>query len=50
MKRAGYLGATTTNFGTAAPDRPFTLNRVRVDRSDGLAGFQSKLTGLRAAP
>jgi peptidoglycan/xylan/chitin deacetylase (PgdA/CDA1 family) len=47
VKRAGYLGATTTNFGNATRDQLFTLNRVRVDRSDGLAGFESKLTGLR---
>jgi peptidoglycan/xylan/chitin deacetylase (PgdA/CDA1 family) len=50
VKRAGYLGATTTNFGNATPDQPFTLNRVRIERSDGFAGFESKLTGLRTAP
>ena len=37
------------DFGNAAPDHLFTLNRIRVDRSDGLAGFESKLAGLRAA-
>jgi hypothetical protein len=50
VKRAGYLGATTTNFGNATPDQLFTLNRVRIERSDGFAGFESKLTGLRTAP
>jgi peptidoglycan/xylan/chitin deacetylase (PgdA/CDA1 family) len=53
VKRAGYLGATTTNPGNAGPGQLFTLNRVRVSRSDGVPGFRRKLTELRtegAAP
>ncbi len=53
VKRAGYLGATTTNFGNAGPGQLFVMNRVRINRSDGVDGFVGKLTGLRgegAAP
>ncbi|MDQ2982990.1 MAG: polysaccharide deacetylase family protein [Actinomycetota bacterium] len=47
VRAAGYLGATTVNFGLAAPsDGMFTLNRVRINGSDGVAGFASKLSGL----
>lgn len=49
VEAAGYLGATTTNFGNAGPDQLFTLNRVRVDRSDGTDGFIRKLRDLRSA-
>lgn len=49
VEAAGYLGATTTNFGNAGPDQLFTLNRVRVDRSDGTQGFIRKLRDLRSA-
>ena len=40
---AGYLGATTTAPGLATPKDMFRLNRVRVDRSDGVAGLAAKL-------
>ena len=43
VRRAGYLGATTTLDGLADPDEPFTLRRVRVNRSDGLAGLVSRI-------
>lgn len=46
VRRAGFLGATTTLDGLADRDEPFTLRRVRVNRSDGLAGFVSRLEGL----
>ncbi len=49
VKAAGYLGATTTNEGNAGPDQLYTLNRVRINRSDGLPGFAAKLDGLRGA-
>jgi peptidoglycan/xylan/chitin deacetylase (PgdA/CDA1 family) len=49
VKAAGYLGATTTNEGNAGPDQLYTLNRVRINRSDGLEGFANKLEGLRGA-
>jgi peptidoglycan/xylan/chitin deacetylase (PgdA/CDA1 family) len=52
---AGYEGATTTEFGLAAPgDGRFTLARVRVDRGDGAEGLARKLASLglrtRATP
>jgi peptidoglycan/xylan/chitin deacetylase (PgdA/CDA1 family) len=44
VRRAGYLGATTTNEGFASPDNGlFTLNRVRVNGSDGVAGLARKV-------
>jgi peptidoglycan/xylan/chitin deacetylase (PgdA/CDA1 family) len=44
VRRAGYLGATTTNEGFASPDDGlFTLRRVRVNGSDGVAGLARKL-------
>jgi peptidoglycan/xylan/chitin deacetylase (PgdA/CDA1 family) len=49
VKAAGYLGATTTRLGLATPRSPFTLNRVRVDGSDGVAGLQHKLAVASAA-
>ncbi|TMK71154.1 MAG: polysaccharide deacetylase family protein [Actinobacteria bacterium] len=46
VKLAGFLGATTTNYGLARPPGLFTLNRIRINGSDGLSGFASKLTNL----
>jgi peptidoglycan/xylan/chitin deacetylase (PgdA/CDA1 family) len=46
VQKAGYLGATTTNYGLARPPDLFTLNRIRINGSDGLAGFAAKLHGL----
>ena len=43
VRAAGYLGATTTAPGLATPSDMFRLNRVRVDRSDGVAGLAAKL-------
>jgi peptidoglycan/xylan/chitin deacetylase (PgdA/CDA1 family) len=47
VRRAGYLGATTTLDGLATPSRPYELRRVRVSRSDGLAGFAARIERLR---
>ena len=46
VKRAGFLGATTTRDGLASADEPFTLRRVRVDRSDGVGGLAARLERL----
>jgi peptidoglycan/xylan/chitin deacetylase (PgdA/CDA1 family) len=46
VRRAGYLGATTTIEGLARQDRPFELRRVRVGREDGVAGLVSTLERL----
>jgi len=45
VRRAGYLGATTTLEGLARPDEPYELRRVRVSRGDGVAGLAEKLDG-----
>lgn len=45
-RRAGYRAATTTEFGLARPDDLFSLDRVRIDGGDGLAGFVSKMRAL----
>jgi peptidoglycan/xylan/chitin deacetylase (PgdA/CDA1 family) len=50
VRRAGFLGATTTNYGLARPPSYYTLDRIRIDRSDGLSGFAAKLTALAASP
>jgi len=46
VRAAGYLGATTTQFGLARPADLFTLDRVRVNGSDGVAGLAAKLRSL----
>jgi peptidoglycan/xylan/chitin deacetylase (PgdA/CDA1 family) len=46
VRRAGFLGATTTTYGLARPPGFYTLDRIRVDGSDGLVGFAAKLTAL----
>ena len=46
VRRAGFLGATTTLDGLAAPKERFTLRRVRVDRSDGMTGLAARLDRL----
>lgn len=47
VRRAGYLGATTTLDGLGKPSEPYELRRVRVSRSDGVAGFAAKLERVR---
>jgi len=46
VQAAGFLGATTTQFGLARPADLFTLDRVRVNGSDGVAGLASHLRSL----
>jgi peptidoglycan/xylan/chitin deacetylase (PgdA/CDA1 family) len=46
VRRAGYLGATTTNYGLAQPRDIYTLSRIRINGSDHIAGFAHKLEGL----
>ena len=47
VRAAGFLGATTVNYGPARrSDGWYTLNRVRIDGSDRLRGFASKLREL----
>jgi peptidoglycan/xylan/chitin deacetylase (PgdA/CDA1 family) len=46
VRRAGYLGATTTIYGLARPRDLYTLARIRINGSDGLRGFTRKLQGL----
>ncbi len=48
-EKAGYLGATTTLHGLARVDEPYTLRRVRVNRSDGVPGLASTLARMRTA-
>jgi peptidoglycan/xylan/chitin deacetylase (PgdA/CDA1 family) len=43
VRAAGFLGATTTKEGLATPHSLFTLDRVRVDESDSVAGLAAKL-------
>jgi peptidoglycan/xylan/chitin deacetylase (PgdA/CDA1 family) len=43
VRAAGFLGATTENEGFARPDSLFTLDRVRVNGGDGVAGLAAKL-------
>ena len=44
VRRAGYLGATTTLEGLARPTEPYELRRVRVSRGDGCRGLAEKLS------
>ena len=46
VRRAGFLGATTTAYGLARPPHYFTLDRIRVDGGDGVAGLAAKLRPL----
>jgi peptidoglycan/xylan/chitin deacetylase (PgdA/CDA1 family) len=46
VRRAGFLGATTTLDGLARPNEPYELRRVRVSRSDGVTGLAAKLERL----
>jgi peptidoglycan/xylan/chitin deacetylase (PgdA/CDA1 family) len=48
VRRAGYLGATTTNYGLARPQDIYTLDRIRINGSDRLTGFAKKLRRLAA--
>jgi peptidoglycan/xylan/chitin deacetylase (PgdA/CDA1 family) len=43
VRAAGFLGATTTTEGFARPNSLYTLDRVRVNENDGVAGLAAKL-------
>jgi peptidoglycan/xylan/chitin deacetylase (PgdA/CDA1 family) len=47
VQAAGFLGATTTQFDLARPGALYTLGRVRVSGSDGVAGLAAKLHALQ---
>ena len=49
VRRAGFLGATTTIAGLATADDPSELRRVRVGRGDGVRGLASALPARSAA-
>ncbi|HEX6491061.1 MAG TPA: polysaccharide deacetylase family protein [Gaiellaceae bacterium] len=45
VRAAGFLAATTTQPGVASPRNGlFTLERIRVDGSDGVSGFAAKMS------
>jgi peptidoglycan/xylan/chitin deacetylase (PgdA/CDA1 family) len=48
VQAAGYLGATTTNYGLARPGDLYTLARVRVNGTDSIATFANRLEALHA--
>jgi hypothetical protein len=48
VRRAGFFGATTTEYGLARSVQTYTLARIRIGGSDGVAGFAAKLTRLPA--
>lgn len=43
VRKAGYLGATTTVEGLAVPKTPFTFRRVRINGSDRAPALGAKL-------
>jgi peptidoglycan/xylan/chitin deacetylase (PgdA/CDA1 family) len=43
VQAAGYLAATTTRYGLAKPSELYTLARLRVNGSDSLRAFVTKL-------
>jgi len=45
VRRAGYLGATTTLPGLALPSQPDTLRRVRVDGGEPAAALLQAIAG-----
>jgi peptidoglycan/xylan/chitin deacetylase (PgdA/CDA1 family) len=46
VQAAGYFAATSTSYGLARPADLYHLDRVRVNGSDGVAGFAAKLEAL----
>ena len=49
VRRAGFLGATTTIEGFATADRPFELRRIRISRGDGTRRLASALPARSGA-
>jgi peptidoglycan/xylan/chitin deacetylase (PgdA/CDA1 family) len=43
VRVAGYQGATTTEYGLASRSEPFTMDRIRISRGDGVSGLAQKL-------
>jgi peptidoglycan/xylan/chitin deacetylase (PgdA/CDA1 family) len=48
VQAAGYLGATTTNYGLAKPSELYTLDRVRINGTDSISAFAQKIEALNA--
>jgi peptidoglycan/xylan/chitin deacetylase (PgdA/CDA1 family) len=49
VRHAGYRGALTTRFGLARPGERYALARIRVNRSDGVAGLAAEFRTLGLA-
>lgn len=49
VRRAGFLGATTTVEGLATSDDPFELRRIRLDRGEGVRGLANELPARTGA-
>ena len=49
VRRAGFVGATTTVEGLATADRPYELRRIRISRGDGVRGLASALRARTGA-
>ena len=47
VRRAGYRGAEADRYGLARPRRRYSLDRIEILASDGLAGFVRKLRDAR---
>ncbi len=47
-EEAGYTSASTVEPGLGSRDEPFTLNRIRINGSDGLPGFIEHLQAAGA--
>jgi peptidoglycan/xylan/chitin deacetylase (PgdA/CDA1 family) len=43
VERAGYSSAATVDDGVASSDEPYTLERIRINGSDGVEGFAEKI-------
>ena len=48
VRRAGYLGATTTVEGLARPNEAYELERIRVSRGHGAQGLAQALARARS--
>jgi peptidoglycan/xylan/chitin deacetylase (PgdA/CDA1 family) len=49
VQAAGFLGATSTDYGLARPADLYHLDRVRVNGTDGVRGLALKLEALEHA-
>jgi peptidoglycan/xylan/chitin deacetylase (PgdA/CDA1 family) len=48
VQAAGFLGATTTNYGLARPSELYTLSRIRINGTDSLSAFAQKIEAQHA--